>query len=53
MGLRSTSVRIILEPVLARRAGLSPSDVSADHGDARLGVLVADLPRGRHRKTRL
>lgn len=38
--------------VLARRAGVSPSDVSADLCDEGLGVFVAHLPRSRNRQTR-
>lgn len=34
-------MRIIVKPVLARRAGVSPSDVSADLCDERLGFFVA------------
>jgi hypothetical protein len=37
-------VRIILEPGLARRAGVSPTDAAADFGDGQLGIFLADLP---------
>lgn len=43
MGMRSTPVRIILEPGLAWRAGLSSSDEPADFGDGQLGIFLADL----------
>jgi len=50
MGMRGAFVRLVLESVLARRTGVPPSDVSPDFGYARLGLFLADLPRGRHRQ---
>lgn len=48
--MRGALVRIILEPVLARRAGLSPTDVSADLSNGQMGLFVAYLSRGWNRK---
>ncbi|WP_235633452.1 hypothetical protein [Aquibium oceanicum] len=37
-------MRVVVESVLARRSGLSPTDAQAHLGDERLGVLLAHLP---------
>lgn len=42
--MRGALVCVILDPGLARRARLSPSDESADFGNEGLEVFVADLP---------
>ena len=44
---------VFLQPIVARGSRVSPSDESPDLRDERLGIYVADMSGGRHRKARL
>ena len=49
MGVRGTSVRIILGSILARRSGMPPANEQADISDGQVGLLMANLPGSRNR----